>query len=457
QSYFEAAGRPSLLRHLWSLSVEEQFYLLWPLVLIAGLNAVRRLRFVQLVIGAAAASTLLMAVLYDPSNDPSRVYYGTDTRLTPLLIGATLAFVWPMRSTRGASGPRAAALLDAAAVVGLVAVLAAFAGAHEYDTWIYRGGLAVIAAATALLIAAVVHPACRVARPLASRPFVWVGERSYGIYLWHWPIMALTRPDIDLSLTLWVLVPLQIGLTVALAAASYRWVERPFRTGAAQRWIREWMGRRAPRQRLGVVAGTVAATVLSGVWLASGSAGSEKPRVTNTPQAAAAPARAQPKAPTGKLDPPLLVGASVMLGAQAALEQRLGQKALVDAAVGRNPDDIAARLEAYKQSDALPNRVVVQAGENAPLREEDIHRIHDALRGVPRVVMVNVHVPTTWGDDVNNTLLALRGEWPQMVIADWNNAARRDLLYGDGIHPTPDGAKVYARVIQQALRAPASG
>jgi peptidoglycan/LPS O-acetylase OafA/YrhL len=454
QSYFDAAGRPSLLRHLWSLSVEEQFYLLWPLALIGGLAVMTRLRFLQVVVGLAAASTILMAVLYDPSGDPSRVYYGTDTRLTPLLIGATLAFAWPMRAARPTTGPRAAALLDAAAVVGLVLVAAAFAGAHEFDSWIYRGGLAGVALATDLLIAAIVHPACRVARALATPPFVWVGERSYGIYLWHWPVMVLSRPEIDLSWSPGVLVPLQIALTVGLAAASYRWVEKPFRTGAAQQWIRGWMGRRAPRERLGVVVGATAATVLAGVWLASGSSGAERPQVTNTPQAAAVPERRTAPVPTGKLDPPLLVGASVMLGAQEALHARLGRKALIDAAVGRYPADVATRLEAYRQSDALPNRVVIQIGENGPLPEEDLQRIREALRGVPRVVLINVKVPRTWEEDVNNTLLAIRGEWPEAVIADWKKAARRDLLYDDGIHPTPEGAKVYAQVVQDALRSP---
>jgi hypothetical protein len=127
---------------------------------------------------------------------------------------------------------------------------------------------------------------------------------------------------------------------------------------------------------------------------------------------------------------------------------------LVDAAVGRWPSDIAGRLEAYRQSDALPNRVVVQMGENGPLREEDLQRVHEALRGVPRVVLVNVHVPRSWQDDVNNTLSAVRGEWPEAVIADWDKAAKPELLYDDGIHPTPEGAKVYAQVVQQALRAP---
>lgn len=451
QSYFDAAGRPSLLRHLWSLSVEEQFYLLWPLALLGGLGAMARMRFVQVLLGVAAASTILMAALYDPSGDPSRVYYGTDTRLTPLLLGAALAFLWPIRAARKSTRPRAVALLDAMAVAGLVVVGTAFLGAREFDSWIYRGGLAGVALATALLIAALVHPACRVARPLATSPVVWVGERSYGIYLWHWPVMVLSRPELDLAWSMWALVPLQIALTVVLAAASYRWVERPFRTGGAQRRIRAWMARRAPHQRLGVVVTAAASTILAGVWLASGPSGAESPRMTSTPQAAATPAAT---APTGKLDPPLLVGASVMLGARKALRARLGRRALVDAAVGRDPADVAARLEAYRRSDALPNRVVIQIGENGPLPEEDLRRVREALRGVSRVVLINVKVPRAWEEDVNDALEAVREDWPGAVIADWKQAATRDLLYDDGIHPTPEGAKVYARVVQEALRAP---
>jgi lysophospholipase L1-like esterase len=266
--------------------------------------------------------------------------------------------------------------------------------------------------------------------------------------------MVLTRPQLDLRWSLWILVPLQIAVTVGLAAASYRWVEMPFRRGTAQTWIKDWMGRRAPRRRLAIVTATAAATLLSGVWLATGSAGSSEHRVTNTPAAAQVPVRKTPDAPVTALDPPLAVGASVMLGSQDALKERLGKRTIVDAAVGRYASDIADRLEAYRLEHALPSRVIVQMGENGPLREEDLARVHAALRGVKRVVLVNVHVPRTWQDDVNNTLSAVRGEWPEAVLANWNAAARPDLLYADGIHPTPEGAQVYAQVIQRALRAP---
>ena len=455
QSYFDAAGRPSLLRHLWSLSVEEQFYVLWPLAIAFGLARLSRGRFLGTTLAVALLSALLMAVLFDPSGDPSRVYYGTDTRLTPLLLGAALAFVWPMRPARGRTGPRASAVLNAMALAGLAGVLYAFFFAHEFDSWLYRGGLTLVAGATAVLLAAIVHPACAVARPLASAPMVWLGERSYGIYLWHWPVMTLTRPEFDLSWSLWILVPLQLAATVGLAAASYRWVEMPFRRGEAQERIRGWMAARRPRQRLGVVLGTLVATLAIGVWLGSASSASEGPQVTESPAAGAipaAPAAAPDPTRPASQEPPLAVGASVMLAAQDALEQRLG--ATVDAAVGRYASDVADRLEEYRRQKALPSRVVIQIGDNGPIRDEDLQRIRAALEDVERVVFVNVLVPRTWELDANLDIEAAVEDWPEARIADWRGTVQGDQLNSDRIHPLPAGAQVYARVVAEALNAP---
>ncbi|MDX6665526.1 MAG: hypothetical protein QOG68_1732 [Solirubrobacteraceae bacterium] len=452
QSYFVAVGRPSLLRHLWSLSVEEQFYLLWPLAIAFGLAALGRPRFLRLTAGLAVASALLMAVLFDPSGDPSRVYYGTDTRATALLLGAALAFVWPLRPVHAPLRKHAQVILDVVAGVGLVVLGLAFALAHEFDSWLYRGGLAVVAVASALLIAAVVHPASRIGRWLGVGPLRWIGDRSYGIYLWHWPVMALSRPDIDVSLTAWLLVPAQIGLTVGLAAASYRWVEMPFRTGAAQERIRAWMRRRAPRHRLAIVSGGTLIAVVGGVWLAAAPATST-PGITKTKAAAAIPgAGATPAVlrPAAQ-QPPLCVGASVMLAAQKALRTRLGRGTIVDAAVGRYPADIVRRLETYRKAGRLPSRVVVQIGENGPIRDEDMQHLRAALAGVQRVVLVNVKVPTTWELDTNTRLVTTVQDWPQAVVADWHRRTGPALLYGDGIHPNPAGQQVYAEVVKRAL------
>jgi lysophospholipase L1-like esterase len=141
-----------------------------------------------------------------------------------------------------------------------------------------------------------------------------------------------------------------------------------------------------------------------------------------------------------------------MLGAEPALQKRLGRRARIDAAVGRQADDVLKRIEAYALDGSLPERVVVQIGENGPLTEEEIARLRADLRGIERVVLVNVRVPRSWEAQVNATLAKAVADWPQARLADWYTAsANQDLLY-DHVHPNAAGEVVYADVVARALR-----
>jgi peptidoglycan/LPS O-acetylase OafA/YrhL len=444
-SYFAAFERPSLLLHLWSLAVEEQFYLLWPLVLGLAVGRLGRRGAAWVTLAAAVASAVLMAVIYEPGRDPSRVYFGTDTHASGLLIGALLAFAWPLGRLRTPPRPSAAVVLDAAGLLALAGVLWAIVTWTDYDDGVYHGGLAMIGLVTAVLIAAASHPATRLSRALGVQPLVWIGKRSYGIYLWHWPVMALSRPGVDVQAPKTLIVLGQIALTVALAAASYRWLERPIRTGTAQRALRGLLDRRPPRVRLAVVSATLVAALAGLAWL-----GLSDPRVVRaTPVldrastvAEQAPERQRPH---GR---PLAVGASVMLAAQPELERR----ATVDAAVGRQVPDILARLAQYRDAGKLSDRVIVQIGENGPLTDDDVAELRAVLRGVQRVVLINVRVPRSWDEEVNAALAAAVRDWPAARLADWHDAsARAGLLYPDGAHPTPAGQRVYTRLIRRAL------
>jgi peptidoglycan/LPS O-acetylase OafA/YrhL len=305
QSYFEAMGRPSPLLHLWSLAVEEQFYVVWPLVLAAGLLLVRRRGMLVASLAGATGSALLMAWLYRPGVDPSRVYYGTDTHATGLLLGAALALAWtPVRGALASVGstvggpiePSAAAGMTVAApgvpvaapgvpvaargprdlppwpeepvrtaparrarsfartswdllgVAGLLVVGLCFVLLDEYDPVLYPGGFVVLDLATAAVIVAAVHASGRLGTQVLDRqPLRWIGERSYGIYLWHWPIFTLTRPNLDVPLDPLPDLLLRVALTLVAAEASYRFVETPIRRGALGRaWCR-W--RSMPRAR----------------------------------------------------------------------------------------------------------------------------------------------------------------------------------------------------------------
>jgi peptidoglycan/LPS O-acetylase OafA/YrhL/CubicO group peptidase (beta-lactamase class C family) len=230
QSYFDALSRPSLIQHLWSLAIEEQFYLLWPLACAAGMRLLRPAGFLAAVLAAALASSLLMAALYNTGADMSRIYYGTDTRASALLIGAALALIWT-QDRRQSLDRRWAAALERAGVLALVLVLASYAWLHEQHPLLYLGGFQLVTLATAIVIVATTAPGARLLPALLeARPLRWIGRRSYSLYLWHWPIFLLISLETVEPWSRWSADLLRIGLTVLLASASYRFVEQPVRT-----------------------------------------------------------------------------------------------------------------------------------------------------------------------------------------------------------------------------------
>jgi len=236
QSYFAALRPPSFLEHLWSLAIEEQFYLVWPLILLVCLKANRRNLALTIALAAVAASTILMAVLYSPVHDPSRVYYGSDTHGAPILLGAAVAIArsnW-LRSRaqvqrRHRAEPRSGGSVNLLALGGAAVVGYFMARVGYLDSGLYRGGFLVVAVATALLVLAAVQTGSVAARLLGSRWLRWIGVRSYGIYLWHWPIIQLTRPDLHPWFSGATLNVARVGLTLLAATISYRLVEAPIR------------------------------------------------------------------------------------------------------------------------------------------------------------------------------------------------------------------------------------
>jgi peptidoglycan/LPS O-acetylase OafA/YrhL len=250
--YVAATATPSPLQHTWSLGIEEQFYVLWPLI-IAGLLAwlaARRTRWVLLAVcgGGTVVSALLAVALYNP-NSISRDYYGTDTRAQALLIGAALAAILTPTSDRPTPrhrGPTRHVALGALAIVGAVTTLWMWHVASDDDAWLYRGGLAAIAIATALIIThAVVSPDSPTARLLALAPLVWLGRISYGVYLWHWPLFEFVTAD-RTGLGRWPLLAVRLIGTLVIAIASYFVIEQPIRRGALSRLVQRRLPRRAP-------------------------------------------------------------------------------------------------------------------------------------------------------------------------------------------------------------------
>jgi peptidoglycan/LPS O-acetylase OafA/YrhL len=528
ESYFEAIGRPSLLKHLWSLAVEEQFYLLWPLVvaiaLSVGATRWRRRRVLALALAGAAASALLMALLYRPEMDPSRLYFGTDTRATGLLVGAALALVWApwraalaprfqsvqrrsrLRRRWGWTAPR---LLDVAGLVALGGLTLLCLRLGEFQPSLYRGGLATVALFTAVVIMASAHPYSRLGSGLLGCwPLRWIGVRSYGIYLWHWPIFMVTRPGLDVPLDGWPLLALRFGLTLVLADLSYRYVETPVRKGAlgkAWRKLREsqglqrrrltvlWAGATVPLVALCAALGvatsqaepqeppsylraeaalhteTTSRKAVAEEKMTPETAPPESDKLTITRRAVAkaevqeageSAAGKKKKVPAGveaAVGPVSAVGDSVMLGAAEELGKTVPNLATIDAAVGFQAADAVAVLAARRDAGELGEVVVVHIGSNGIYTAEQFDQTMRVLVGVRRVVFVNVNVPRAWEQPNNEVIAEGVARYPdRAVLADWYSASEGHPEYfvEDGVHLQIEGQKVYAHLISEQVKAP---
>ena len=225
QSYFETITSPSPFLHFWSLAVEAQFYIVWPLLLIGALKFGGRLAAFALAVSLAAISTLVVAGLYSPEADPSRAYYGTDARVAGLLLGAALAIV--VRPSLAARVPRGP--IEFVGWGGIAALVYLVTQTSEFDPFIYRGGFFLASTATVLVMLAALHGHNTMAWTLSRPAFRWLGERSYSIYLWHWPVFVLSQPQLSSDLQSYSLLAARLGATLILAELSYRLVENSFR------------------------------------------------------------------------------------------------------------------------------------------------------------------------------------------------------------------------------------
>jgi peptidoglycan/LPS O-acetylase OafA/YrhL len=487
-SYFESTGRPPLLQHVWSLAVEEQFYLIWPLLLACGLAmwGKKRQRLLLAILGGIVVSAVLMAVLYVPYTDPSRVYYGSDTRAFALLVGAALAFVWaPWRLTKR-TGRGAPLLYDAVGAAAIAVLCWFFLNTGEFDPGLYRGGFLLVAVVTAVAIAAVVHPASR------AVPFVlgmgllrWIGIRSYGIYLWHWPVYMVTRPHSDVPITGLPLLVIRLTITLCLAELSFRYIEEPIRHGAIRRRVAAMRRARGePRRRMAFgFALSGAAITLSVLVIAAGLIGAEPARppagqaeaavvitpsstttTTTVPGATSTQAPATTTTTTlppqpAAVGPPTVagrvtaIGDSVMLGAANALQARLGAGLWLDAKQNRQFSEGVAILRSLRDTGQLGSVVVVQLGTNGTVDPAAFDDMMQICAGARRVVIVNAKVPRPWEDQVNGTFSDGVKRYKNAVLLDWHTigGAHPEYFWDDAIHLRPEGAAAYAELIAGSL------
>ncbi len=464
QSYFDQFQRPSLFRHLWSLSVEEQFYLFWPLAFAAGMSLLGRKRLLLGVLAGALASLALMWILFDPT-DTARAYYGTDTHAVGLLIGVALALVWsPLQMRQAKSGRWSGPALDAIGVVALGYLVLSFLDVHDYDLALFHGGYLWLALATAAVLAVVAHPAARLGGLLAQPPLIWLGLRSYSFYLWHWPVLVLTRPGLDVSLPRGVLIPLQLLVVLALADLSYRFVELPFRGKRKLPALPDgWLRVARPALAFAVVAivvligwGGIVST--GGRHLEPGVAAAstaEFAKVTVKPAAyrqANSSGGGHGAAPGGKSPRIVAFGDSVMVGAKDKLASRLGPRFSMNAKVGRQADEFVDLARRLKRRGGRVDALIIQMGNNGPLYGDEMEALREATSNVGELFLIDDHAPVSWQDESNHALAEADATWPHTTLINWAPvAAAHENLLWDGIHLTPGGAGVYTRLIARAV------
>jgi peptidoglycan/LPS O-acetylase OafA/YrhL len=500
QSYFVSTGRPSMLQHLWSLGVEEQFYLVWPLITAATLAAGRRRgmdprrmvsRLCAVAVGGAVASTALTWLLADLDhvpygNDGSSLYYGTETHCMGLLLGAALG-AWSAQAARSAQPFNVAdhrwpilppvwleRAIEVSGAVALVLLAVLTDQLTRTSHTLYRGDFLLVGFLVVVVIAVATRAESLVGRLLEIRPLRWIGVRSYSIYLWHWPITVITRPGIDTTMPIVLDQLLRIVLTVGLAEASYRYVEAPVRrlgfrpavSAAAERVREQW--RRIPPP-VGV-AGPIALAVLSLVGALVVVIGPAAP----TPTAAAGAnaggrhlslavgSATQSGGGTGDAVPhpthlPKLsgFGDSVMLGARAALAQKFGGS--IDAQIGRQPDPILADALARARRGTLAPLVVLHVGNNGLIDPSVLSQTLRAMSKVRLVLVLTDHLTSAdyWRDPNNKTIKRVVPKFANARVVDWNALAstHRDWLDQDDLHLIGAGEAAYARIIANAYRA----
>ena len=473
-SYFARFGPPAPFGHLWSLAIEEQFYLVWPLLVLAGLRFARRRRvLIPIVIAAAAASAIEMALLYVPFGDPTRVYDGTDTRAFALLIGAAFALAWPRDlkiSDLTDGGRRVLELAGTLAVVGIVVL---FCTTTEYDAFLYRGGMVLCALLSAVLIAVTIHPGARFGQLLGVAPLSWIGKRSYGIYLWSYPVIVLTTPSGNSPGAFRSLF--DIAVTFALAALSWHFVEEPIRHGALGELWRRARSWNPPRlSALGwIVSSFATANVivcivgLSG--LLAGPTADPQSSITAilpTGSNSGTPGTTQPTGPgatTVSTTPSrpkgagiLAIGDSIMIDAAPYLRQLLPGIA-IDAIEGQQLYQVQAAVAKLRQQGVIGDRLILELGTNGPYTPAALNNLIRSFGPMKKIVIVNSWVPRPWEQFVNQTIATVARQHPNVTVVDWFALGRvhPSDFYPDGIHLNPVGARYYAGLIATAIALPA--
>lgn len=485
-SYFDRFAGESPFTHIWSLAVETQNYLIWPIVFILLMRLVKNRGKIFITISIAALiSAIWMAILFTPGQDPTRVYYGTDTRLFSILMGSGLAFIWPSTRLKAKIPKQAKKVLNTIGLVSLLLLIAAFLFLNDGTTFLYYGGMFLISLLCVLLVAITAHPGASLNKWLTNPVFSWLGKRSYGIYLYQFPVMIFYEAKFNVADHLVIHTIIEIVLILLITELSYRYVEKPLRFfnyrglfSKVGTWLKAPLKSRQKVTFLSVSLVTVIALV--GLVLAptnqvdANQQELQKQIEANQKEAQNSQASSQTETSDSSDDgsdlaekygltnrqvtkaknmPVTAFGDSVLLAGASGLKE-IFPKMVIDGEIGRQVDESPPLLQELKDKNKLEDTVLLSLGTNGTFTNDEFDQLMKIIGTKRRVFVVNVHVPTQrWQNEVNDKLNAMVEKYDNLSLIDWYNYsnAQPGWFYDDQVHPNSEGVIPYCSLISQEL------
>lgn len=499
-SYFDRFGNESPFTHLWTMAVEGQNYLIWPLLFILLMKLVKRKdRIFYIITIATLLSAIGMAVGFTPGEDPTRVYYGTDTRIFSILIGNALAFIWPSTRLKKEIPDSAKKILNTTGLVSLFLLIISFIFMDDRFSFPYYGGIYLVSLITAVLVAVTAHPGASMNRWLTNPVFTYLGKRSYGIYLYQFPVMILYEARVNVANNVWLHVFIELALILICSELSYRFIEEPLRKFDYKKtWekMKDWFFTPLlSKQKAVGMAGLIVVLIASiGVIIApSNSVNANQAEfqaeIQENKQAAQKTKKADKKTEDTEetqdtaTDENILqtysndtdhvmekydltenqvkrarntevtaFGDSVLLGSTKNI-QEIFPDAVIDADVGRQLYESVDLLQKLKDEDNLKENVVLALGSNGYADEAQFDDLMKVI-GKRKVYLVNVRVPTQrWQNDNNALFKKMADKYKRVTLIDWYDLSNQNNNWfrEDQVHPTDVGRVEYTSLLAKKI------